>query len=94
MKEELLQILTEAVPGVDFEAETALVDDEILESLDIVTIVSEIKDVFDVEITVEIPADGKKGIDESASGIEGRGWLSENHTFWCAIRNSAGQWKN
>ena len=50
MKEELLQILTEAVPGVDFEAETALVDDEILESLDIV---SEIKDVFDVEITVD-----------------------------------------
>ena len=53
MKEELLQILTEAVPGVDIEAETALVDDEILESLDIVTIVSEIKDVFDVEITVD-----------------------------------------
>ena len=45
--------MTEAVPGVDFEAETALVDDEILESLDIVTIVSEIKDVFDVEITVD-----------------------------------------
>ena len=53
MKEELLQILTEAVPGVDFEASNALVDDEILESLDIVTIVSEIKDVFDVEITVD-----------------------------------------
>lgn len=48
MKEQLLQILTEAVPGVDFETETALVDDEILESLDIVTIVSEIKDAFEV----------------------------------------------
>ena len=53
MKEDILQILTEAVPGVYFEAETALVDDEILESLDIVTIVSEIKDVFDVEIKVD-----------------------------------------
>lgn len=53
MKEQLLQILTEAVPGVDFEIETALVDDEILESLDIVTIVSEIKDAFEVEISVD-----------------------------------------
>ena len=53
MMEELLAILTEAVPGVDFELETSLVDDEILESLDIVTIVSEIKDAFDVEITVD-----------------------------------------
>ena len=53
MKEQLLQILTEAGPGVDFETETALVDDEILESLDIVTIVSEIKDAFEVEISVD-----------------------------------------
>ena len=53
MKEQLLAILTEAVPGVDFEQEPALVDDEILESLAIVTIVSELKDVFDVEITVD-----------------------------------------
>ena len=30
MREKLLEILTEAVPGVDFETETALVDDEIV----------------------------------------------------------------
>ena len=53
MREKLLEILTEAVPGVDVETETALVDDEILESLDIVTIVSELNDAFDVEITVD-----------------------------------------
>ncbi len=53
MREQLLRILTEAVPGVDFDSEMALVDDGILESLDIVTIVSEIMDVFDVELTVD-----------------------------------------
>ena len=52
-QEKLLKILTETCPGVDFRQETALIDDGILESLDIVTIVSEIKDVFDVEITVD-----------------------------------------
>lgn len=53
MREQLLRILNEAVPGVDFDSETALVDKGILESLDIVTIVSEIMDVFEVELTVD-----------------------------------------
>lgn len=51
--EELMRILTETCPGVDFDRETALIDDEIIESLDLVTIVSEIIDVFNVEITVD-----------------------------------------
>ena len=53
MKEKLLSILTEVCPGVDFEAETALIDDGILESLDIVTIVTEIMAEFDIELNVE-----------------------------------------
>jgi len=53
MKEQLLTILTESCPGIDFENETALIDDGILESLDIVTIVSEIMDAFDIELSVE-----------------------------------------
>ena len=40
--ENLMQILTEACPGVEFDGQTALIDDGILGSLDIVTIVSEI----------------------------------------------------
>ncbi len=53
MRETLLKLLTENCPGVDFENENALVDDEILESLDIVSIVSEIMDTFGVEINVD-----------------------------------------
>ncbi len=51
--DKLMKILTETCPGVDFEKETALIDDGILESLDIVTIVSEIMDVFGVELNVD-----------------------------------------
>ena len=49
----LLQILTETCPGVDFTQETALVDDGFLESLDLVTIVSEIMATFDIELNVD-----------------------------------------
>ena len=52
-QEKLLKILTETCPGVDFQQETALIDDGILESLYIVTIVSEIMDEFEVELNVE-----------------------------------------
>lgn len=52
-QEKLLKILTETCPGVDFRQEKALIDDGILESLDIVTIVSEIMDEFEVELNVE-----------------------------------------
>ena len=48
--EELLEILEEIRPNVDFENETALVDKQILSSFDILTIISEISDAFDVEI--------------------------------------------
>ena len=51
--DELMKILTETCPGIDFEHETALIDDGILESLAIVTIVSEIMDVFGVELNVD-----------------------------------------
>ena len=51
--EQLLKILSELCPGVDFKNETALVDDGLIESLDIVSIVTELMDAFGVEISVE-----------------------------------------
>lgn len=50
---ELLEILREVKPGVDFETETSLVDDGILDSLDIISIISEVADEFDVKIPPE-----------------------------------------
>ena len=51
--EELLAILNEMHPDVDFEAEEALIDDGILDSLDIVSLISEISETFDVTITAK-----------------------------------------
>lgn len=47
---ELLEILEEIVPGVDFENCTTLIDDHILDSFAILQLVSEMEDAFDVEI--------------------------------------------
>lgn len=50
--QKLLKILKEVRDDVDFENEQHLIDDEILDSFDIVDIVSEISSEFDVNITV------------------------------------------
>ncbi len=51
--EELDRILAENWPEIDFEKETALVDDGLFTSLDLVTLVGELNDAFDIEITAE-----------------------------------------
>ncbi len=51
--EQLLEILSELHPDVDFETEEHLIDNGILDSFDIVTIVAEINGEFDVSIPAE-----------------------------------------
>ena len=51
--EQLLDILAELHPEVDFETEEHLIDNKILDSFDIVTIVAEIDSEFDVTIPAE-----------------------------------------
>ena len=50
MEQELMDILTDLRPDVDFETETALIDDHFLESFDIVSLVAALHDAFDIEI--------------------------------------------
>ena len=49
----LLEILKELHPEVDFETCDTLIDDKILDSFDIVTIISEINTEYDVAIPAE-----------------------------------------
>ena len=49
-KETIIEILEEIRPDVDFANETSLVDGNVLESFDIVSLVSELSDEFDITI--------------------------------------------
>lgn len=53
MKEKLMEILKELKPEVNFEQETALIDEAILDSFDLVSLVGEINDVFEIEISFD-----------------------------------------
>ena len=50
--EKLLELLKGIRPDIDFENETALIDDGYLDSFDVVSIISEIDDVFGVQIRI------------------------------------------
>lgn len=53
--EELLSILEDIQPDVDFENETGLIDDHLLSSLSIISLIGELEDAFDISIpAVEI----------------------------------------
>ncbi|MBQ1193857.1 MAG: acyl carrier protein [Lachnospiraceae bacterium] len=51
--EKLINILLELHPDVDFEKEESLIDDMILDSFDIISLISEISDEYDVTIPAE-----------------------------------------
>ena len=51
--EELLNILREMHPDVDFENEEHLIDNAVLDSMDIVSLISEISETFDITVTAK-----------------------------------------
>ena len=51
--EDLIEVLKGVKPEVDFENEKNLIEDELLDSFDIISIVSAIDEEFDVKITAK-----------------------------------------
>ena len=49
--EELLNILKDINPDVDYEIEDKLIDDQILDSMQVLELVSTLEDEFDIEVT-------------------------------------------
>lgn len=53
MKEKVLSVLKSVRQDVDFVSATKLIDDGILDSFDIISIVSELNEKFDIDITAD-----------------------------------------
>lgn len=51
--EKIIEILESIKSGVDFATAEGIVTDKIIDSIDIATMISEIEDAFDIEITME-----------------------------------------
>ena len=51
--EELMGILEALKPEIDFAAEKELIDDGVLESFDVITLIAEIEDQMGIEIPAE-----------------------------------------
>ena len=53
MKEKILGILKAIRKDVDFEHESKLIDEDVLDSFDIISIVSDLNDEFGIDITAD-----------------------------------------
>ena len=71
MREQIIEILTEICPGVDFEQETSLIDDGLIDSLDIVAVVTDLMDTFVVQLGVDdLTPENFKSVDAICQLIE------------------------
>ena len=51
--EKIMSILRNVRPDIDFENEKKLIDDALLDSFDIISIIAELNDAFDISIEIE-----------------------------------------
>ena len=71
MKEQIIEILEDIQPEADYETCQTLIDDHILTSLYVLSLVAELEDEFDVTIpTVEIIPSNFNSVDAIAAMVD------------------------
>ena len=71
MKEQIIEILEDIQREAEYESWQTLIDDHILTSLDVLSLVAELEDEFDVTIpTVEIIPSNFNSVDAIAAMVE------------------------
>ena len=71
MKEQIIEILEDIQPEADYETCQTLIDDHILTSLDVLSLVAELEDEFDLTIpTVEIIQSNFNSVDAISEMFE------------------------
>ena len=69
--EKILEILGELCPGVDFERETDFIDNGLIDSFDMISLVTELSDAFDIEIGVlDITPENFNSLDAISALVE------------------------
>ncbi|MBO5998185.1 MAG: acyl carrier protein [Lachnospiraceae bacterium] len=73
IRKQILEILEDVCPGVDIENQTALFDDGIIASFDVIHIMSELMDVFNIEIDADdIEPENINSLDALVKLVESR----------------------
>lgn len=73
MKEEILEILAEILPAIDFTASDRMMDDKTLDSVTIVQIISELSVEYDVDFSFEdLTPDNFNSIDGIVALVESK----------------------
>ena len=71
MEQKIIEILNEVKPGYDFANESKIVDNEILHSFDIISLVGKLCNEFDIEITAaELVPENFNSVEAIAEMIE------------------------
>lgn len=71
MNEEIIEILEDLNPGVDYETCTTLIDDRLIESLVMVSLIAELEDAFDITVpAVEVVPANFNSVDAMVALVE------------------------